>query len=303
MKKTMAITGHRGLLGSACVRHFSQSRNIVLFQGNCLIERDVQLFFEQHRPDEVIHCAARVGGVHANKSHPVTFLLDNLQMQNNVISSCALYDVETLIFIGTSCMFPRDAALPVPEESLLTGRLDDSVEAYAIAKIAGWRLCKAYWEEFGRRFITVNPSNIYGINDNYGANAHVIPSLIRKFSEARVTSSSPVVWGDGSAVREFIYSDDVASAIDVVIQAWKSPEVISIGTGLSHSIRELVSALTEVSGISMEVKWDASQPVGIPRKTFDVSKLKSLGWTPRISLHEGLSLAWNDFHSTRPRGL
>jgi GDP-L-fucose synthase len=149
----------------------------------------------------------------------------------------------------------------------------------------------------------VNPSNSYGTNDNYGANAHVIPSLIRKFSEARVTSSSPVVWGDGSAVREFIYSDDVASAIDAVIQGWESPEVISIGTGLSHSIRELVSALTEVSGLDLEVKWDASQPVGIPRKTFDVSKLKSLGWSPKVSLHEGLSLAWNDFHSVSPRGL
>lgn len=303
MKKIMAITGHRGLLGSACVRHFSESRDIVPFQGDCLIEKEVQQFFDEHRPDEVIHCAARVGGVHANKRHPVSFLLDNLQMQNNVISSCARYDVKTLIFIGTSCMFPRDAALPVPEESLLTGRLDDSVEAYAIAKIAGWRLCKAYWEEFGRRFITVNPSNIYGINDNYGVNSHVIPSLIRKFSEARATSCSPVVWGDGSAVREFIYSDDVASAIDAVIQNWKSPEVISIGTGLSHSIRELVSALEEVSGFDFEVKWDASQPVGIPRKTFNVSKLKSLGWSPRVSLHEGLSLAWNDFHSTRPRGV
>lgn len=303
MKKTMAITGHRGLLGSACVRHFSESRDIVLFQGDCQNERDVEQFFAQHRIDEVIHCAARVGGVHVNKRHPVTFLLDNLQMQNNVISSCARQGVETLIFVGTSCMFPRDAALPVPEESLLTGRLDDSVEAYAIAKIAGWRLCKAYWEEFGKRFITVNPSNIYGINDNYGANAHVIPSLIRRFSEARATSRSPVVWGDGSAVREFIYADDVASAIDAVLQGWKSPEVISIGTGLSHSIRELVSALAEVSGISTEVKWDASQPVGIPRKTFDVSKLKSLGWSPRVSLHEGLSLAWNDFHSARPRGL
>lgn len=303
MKKRMVITGHRGLLGSACVRHFSASREIVLFEGDCRDQKAVAEFFEECKPSEVIHCAAKVGGVLANKTHPVSFLLNNLIIQNNVIASCAHNGVETFVFVGTSCMFPRDANLPVVEESLLTGRLDDSVEAYAIAKIAGWRLCKAYWEEFGKRFLTVNPSNIYGVNDNYGSAAHVIPALIRKFSEARVSQKPPIVWGDGSAVREFIFSDDVASAIETVIEKWNSPEVISIGTGLSHSILELTEILAQISGITQRVSWDSLKPVGIPRKTFDVSKLLSLGWSPSVSLKEGIQIAWDDFHSSRPRGL
>ncbi|MCK9587827.1 MAG: NAD-dependent epimerase/dehydratase family protein [Terrimicrobiaceae bacterium] len=302
--KTLAITGHRGLLGSACVKHFKDKREIIPFEGNCLNETHVERFFNNAKPDEVIHCAAKVGGVEANKNHPVAFLQENLLMQCNVISAAAHHQVEKLVFIGTSCMFPRDAELPVREDSLLTGRLDDSIEAYAVAKIAGWRLCKAYWEEHGKKFMTVNPSNIYGDNDNYGPAAHVIPALIRKFRLAQLTGEAPVVWGDGSAVREFIHSSDVAAAIEVVLAKWNSPEVLSIGTGVGHTIRELVETLERVTEIGIPVVWDTSKPVGIPRKTFDVTQLRMLGWAPTVELEVGLQTTWTDFRNTPlPRGL
>ncbi|MCK9587774.1 MAG: NAD-dependent epimerase/dehydratase family protein [Terrimicrobiaceae bacterium] len=302
--KTLVITGARGLLGSACMKHFENKREIIPFEGNCLNETHVERFFHNIKPDEVIHCAAKVGGVEANKNHPVAFLQENLSMQCNVISSAARNRVEKLIFVGTSCMFPRDAELPVREDSLLTGKLDDSIEAYAVAKIAGWRLCKAYWEEQGKQFMTVNPSNIYGPNDNYGPSAHVIPALIRKFSLAKLTGEAPVIWGDGSAVREFIHSSDVAAAIEVVLEKWKSPEVISIGTGIGHTIKELVEFLARISEISVPVRWDTSKPVGIPRKTFDVTKIRMLGWQPMVGLDHGLQMTWADFTSNPlPRGL
>jgi len=302
--KTLLITGHRGLLGSACVRHFAGRRKVLLFEGDCKNENEVARFFFRHKPQEVIHCAAKVGGVAANKSQPVSFLQDNLRMQVNVISAAAEFNTEKLIFVGTSCMFPRDAELPVREDSLLTGRLDDSIEAYAIAKIAGWRLCKAYWEEHGKKFMTINPSNIYGDRDNYGPSAHVIPALIAKFHQAMTKGEVPVVWGDGSAVREFIHSSDVASAIEVVLERWNTPDVISVGTGVGHTIKELADLLQQVSGMKSPVQWDASKPTGIPRKTFDVTLMRSLGWSPQVGLEEGLRKTWLDFtQDPAPRGL
>ncbi len=270
-------------------------------------ERAVRNLIKEYKPERVIHCAAKVGGVMANRDNPVAFMLDNLRMQNNVIEACAKAHVEKLCFVGTSCMFPRDASMPVQESSLFTGRLEDSVEAYAIAKIAGWRLCKAYHEQYGLKFVTIAPSNIYGPNDNYSDEAHVVPALIRRFHQTLATSSTIKVWGDGSAVREFIYSEDVASAVRVILDKWESPEVINVGTGLGTSIKELAELIIKTGSfgsMAKEIEWDTEKPSGIPRKTFDVSKLAGLGWKPRYSLEKGLELTWKDFRSTpRPRGM
>tara|TARA_R110000868_G_scaffold73521_4_gene213200 strand:- start:13103 stop:14008 length:906 start_codon:yes stop_codon:yes gene_type:complete len=294
MRKIL-ITGHRGLLGSACVRYFSDKAEVLTTEIDLLDEQRVRGFFMLHRPEQVIHCAAKVGGVKANRDFPVDFMRINLRLQSNVIDAAADFDVEKLVFIGTSCLFPRDAIVPVCEESLMTGRMDPSVEAYSLAKLAGWRLCKAYHEQHGKQFFTVCPSNIYGPNDNYSKSAHVIPALIHRMSKAMPVGTLKV-WGDGTAVREFIHADDAASAIAAVLERQISASVLNVGTGIGTTIAELVATLRIVSCFEGEIDWDTSQPTGIPRKTFDVSKLKSLGWEPQIGLAEGLSQTWADYH-------
>ena len=290
------VTGHKGLLGSACVRRFSANHSIVTSDFDLRHYARLATFWTTHTPDAVIHCAARVGGVRANRDNPVGFLSDNLRIQTNVIDMAAACAVQKLVFIGTSCMFPRDASLPVNEASLLTGPLEASVEAYAIAKIAGWRLCKAYWEQFGKKFLTVCPSNLYGPRDSYGLDrAHVIPALIHKLHIAKQSKSAFVVWGDGSAVREFMHADDCASAIETVMDKYDSPEPINLGTGVSTTIKELVDMLVDISGFKGNVVWDTSEPTGIPRKTFSAEKLKALGWKPSIGLREGLEKTWEEF--------
>jgi GDP-L-fucose synthase len=306
--KKLLITGAAGLLGSACVREFGKDHEIVPCKGIDLTQvANVRGLFEWSKPDMVIHCAAKVGGVKANRDFPVDFMLQNLKMQTNVLEAAHDYGVRRLCFVATSCMFPKDTALPVQETSLFTGRLEDSVEAYAIAKIAGWRLCKAYWEQYQDRFITVAPSNIYGPNDNYSESAHVIPALIRKFHEAVQTKVPMEVWGDGSAVREFIYSDDVAAAIRLLLALWKSPEVVNIGTAVGTSIQELVYHIGLQSPYPKSnwptVQWNKNAPTGIPRKTFSIENLEALGWKPKHSLSEGLKQTWNDFLKGTPRGM
>lgn len=296
MKQKLLVTGHRGLLGSACVRLFRDRFDVVTSEDIDLRrERETSWLLSAHKPDIVIHCAAKVGGVKANRDFPVEFLTDNLLIQTNTINAAAQNGVGKLVFIGTSCMFPRDAALPVVEESLLTGKLEDSVEAYAIAKLAGWRLCKAHFEEYGRKFITVNPSNIYGVNDNYSERAHVVPALIRRIWENRRSDQTLDVWGDGSAVREFIYVDDAVAGIECALDHWDSPEVLSIGTGRGTTIYELVTELYGKMHARCSINWDKTKPTGIPRKTFDTTKLQSLGWSPKYCLSHGLELAVNDF--------
>lgn len=294
--KTVLVTGHRGLLGSACVRHFSKNYEVLTIDGNLLDPEVVKAYFALLTPDYVIHCAAKVGGVNANRTKPVEFLTQNLLIQNNVISTAAQSGVEKLVFVGTSCMYPRNTDLPVSEESLLTGKLESSVEAYAIAKIAGWRLCKAYSEQYGKNFVTVNPSNIYGINDNYRLeDGHVIPALISKLHKAVQEKGTLHVWGTGRAVREFIYADDAARAIAVILKNYNSPEVINVGTGVGTSISGLVDAVCGVIGMPQDIFWDTSKPEGIPQKTFNISKLEALGWKPETTLAEGLKLTYKDY--------
>jgi len=301
-RKKIYVTGASGLLGSACVRHFILKHEIITSNFDLMDEERLGYFLREHKPDAIINCAAKVGGVRANRDDPVGFLEANLRIQTSVITQAARHNVQKLIFIGTSCMFPRDAELPVHESTLLTGKLEDSVEAYAIAKIAGWRLCKAYWEQYGKKFITVCPSNLYGPFDHYELDrAHVIPALIHKLWMAMKTGDAFVVWGDGSAVREFLHAEDCASAIETVLEKYDSPEPINLGTGESTSIRELVAFLVEIADFRGDVVWDTREPTGIPRKTFSAEKLKALGWEPSIPLRVGLEKTWEEFTCKQSR--
>ena len=298
--KRLLITGHRGLLGSACVRHFT-GKYEVFDSGKVDLThyQATKKLISFVRPDAIINCAAKVGGVKANRDYPVDFMLQNVRMQCNVMEAANACDVQVLVHVATSCMFPRDAALPVEESSLFTGKFEDSVESYALAKICGWRLAKAYHEQYGRRYLTVAPSNIYGPGDRYTDQSHVIPALIKRYHDACINRTDLVVWGDGTAVREFIYCDDVASALDVIIEKWQSPEIINIGTGIGTTIKELVHHIGSQSPYAKtpHIRWNTSEPTGIPRKTFSTRQITNLGWKPSIDLETGLHWTWKDFAS------
>lgn len=294
--KTLLVTGHKGLLGSAIARR-AAGRYQVLTADRIDLRDEycTRIWFLHNKPELVINCAAKVGGVKANRDFPVDFLNDNIKIQSSVIRACAECGVEKLVSIGTSCLFPKDAPVPVCEDSLLTGPFEQSVQAYAIAKLAGHALCKAYHDQRGKNFMTACPSNIYGKGDNYGETAHVIPALMRKIKASIATGEPLNVWGDGSAIREFIYADDAADAILTIMEKWNRPEAINVGTGVGVSIKTLVESMLQITGARPEVEWDYSQPTGIQNKTFNIDKLTSLGWKPRIGLMEGLAETWSDF--------
>jgi GDP-L-fucose synthase len=293
----LLITGHRGLLGSACVRRLGLKHEILTFDGNLIFSaREFIQWVNVNRPEGIIHCAAKVGGVKSNRDNPVDFLKDNLVIQDLVFDCAWAFGVSKLVFVGTSCMYPRDCPTPVKEEYLFTGPLEPSVEAYATAKIAGYELCKAYFHQYGCNFMTVAPCNLYGIGDKYGPSAHVIPALIKRIHESIKTKEPMEVWGSGDAVREFLYADDAADAIGVVLEKWNTPDLINIGTGHGTTIKGLVDHLMWIAGVGVEVFWDESQPTGIPKKTFDISKISSLGWKPNHTLTEGLAKTWNDYN-------
>ncbi len=293
----LLVTGHNGLLGSACVRRLGIKHDILIYDGNILDSALFNTWLKWHKPDGIIHCAAKVGGVKSNRDLPVQFISDNLKLQEAVIGEAHRQGINTLVFVATSCLFPKDAPVPVKESSLLTGPFESSVQAYAIAKLAGWALCKAYSEQYGRNYMTVCPSNLYGPRDNYGPSAHVIPALISRMHEAMKNNEGLVVWGDGSAVREFLYADDAADAIGVILEKWNKPDPINIGTGQGTSIKQLVETLSQVMGFDGDITWDVSQPTGIPHKTFDISNLKNLGWSPEWSLKDGLHRTVYQFHT------
>jgi len=289
------IAGHRGLVGSACVRVFQAAGygNLVTRSRAELDLRDtraVEAFYAAERPEVVVVAAAKVGGILANSTRPVDFLLHNLEIQNNLIRGAHEHGVRKLLFLGSSCIYPKLAPQPIREASLLTGPLEPTNEAYAIAKIAGIRLCQAYAQQNGAKFLSAMPTNLYGIGDNFDLQtSHVLPALIRRFHEAGERGDASVtLWGSGSPRREFLFADDLAEACLFLLQKYESPEIVNIGCGEDLTIRELAEQIARLTGFTGEVRWDTAKPDGTPRKLLDVSRLAALGWKPRIPLAEGL---------------
>jgi GDP-L-fucose synthase len=290
------VAGHRGLVGSAILRRLQQAgfRNFVL---RTHAELDlcnavaVDAFFERERPQYVFLAAARVGGIHANNTYPADFIRDNLQVQNTVIDAAWRFDVKKLVFLGSSCIYPKFAPQPMAEECLLTGPLEPTNEWYAIAKIAGIKMCQAYRRQYGFNAISLMPTNLYGPGDNFDlANSHVLPALIRKFHEAKVSRAPQVtVWGSGTPRREFLHVDDLADACLFLAQTYDDEGIINVGVGEDISIAELAALVQRVVGYTGDLVFDASKPDGTPRKLLDVSRLASLGWQARIGLEDGVS--------------
>ncbi len=296
------VAGHRGMVGSAILRKLQAEgySNLVIRSSQELDLRNQQAvadFFASEKPDFVFLAAAKVGGIVANNTYRADFLYENLAIQNNVIHQAYLHEVKKLLFLGSSCIYPKLAPQPLKEEYLLTGLLEPTNEPYAIAKIAGIKLCDAYRDQYGCNFISVMPTNLYGYNDNYHPeNSHVLPALIRKFHEAKTSGGASVsVWGTGSPLREFLFADDLADACYFLMQEYNEAGLVNIGTGHDLSIKDLALLVKEVVGFTGDLVFDSSKPDGTPRKLLDVSKLHTLGWKHRIELLEGLALAYQDF--------
>ncbi|GAB3180968.1 GDP-L-fucose synthase [Telluribacter humicola] len=301
-KSKIYVAGHRGMVGSALVRALEKQgfTNLVTRTSSELDLRDQQAvarFFAEEQPDYVFLAAAKVGGILANNTYRAEFLYDNLMMEANVIHQAYVQGVKKLLFLGSSCIYPKLAPQPLREDALLTGLLEPTNEPYAIAKIAGIKLCEAYRDQYGCNFISVMPTNLYGYGDNYDLQgSHVLPALIRKFHEAKVEGKPQVeVWGTGSPKREFLFADDLADACLHLMENYNERELVNIGSGEDLSIRELVSLVATVIGYEGEVKWNTDKPDGTPRKLMDVSKLHGLGWKHTIELPEGIQLAYQDF--------
>ncbi len=297
MKKEVKIfvAGHRGMVGSAIVRRLQRAafENILTRtrQELDLMDRAaVRVFFETERPDYVVDAAARVGGIAANFEKPVEFLIENLTIQNNVIQAAADFGVTKLLFLGSSCIYPKLASQPLMEDALLTGPLEPTNDAYAIAKIAGIKLCQAYAREYGKNFISGMPTNLYGPNDNFDLHtSHVLPALIRKVHEAKQGGAKEVsVWGSGTPRREFLHVDDLADACLFLLENYDSPEIVNIGCGEDVSIKELAETVCEVLGFEGSLVFDTSKPDGTPRKLMNIGRLLALGWKPRFNLREGI---------------
>ncbi|MCX7985260.1 MAG: GDP-L-fucose synthase [Bacteroidetes bacterium] len=289
------VAGHLGMVGSALVRNLQSKgfSNLILRsieELDLTRQVDVERFFEQERPEYVFLAAAKVGGIHANNTYPADFIYINLQIQNNVIHSSYTYGVKKLCFLGSSCIYPKYAPQPIKEEYLLDGKLEPTNEPYAIAKIAGIKMCQAYNRQYGTRFISVMPTNLYGYNDNFDLEtSHVVPALIRKFIEAKQTHSPTVtLWGTGTPRREFLFVDDLADACVFLMEHYDDTEIINIGVGEDITINELASIIKDEVGYTGNICYDTTKPDGTPRKLLDVSKLHSLGWRATTSLREGI---------------
>ncbi len=309
--KTIYVAGHRGMVGSAIVRQLEADSSIRLITCSrsdldLTNQNDVTRFFAEHAIDEVYLAAAKVGGIHANNTYPASFIYENLMIEANVIHAAHTNNVQKLLFLGSSCIYPKLAPQPMQEKALLTGTLEETNEPYAIAKIAGIKLCESYNRQYGRDYRSVMPTNLYGPNDNFHPeNSHVIPALLRRFHEAAEKSDDKVVaWGSGTPMREFLHVDDMAAASIHVMNLDKdtycnvtSPMLshINVGTGEDCTIKELVETIAKVTGFQGEIIWDTSKPDGTPRKLMDVSRLKELGWKYQISLEEGLSSTYQWF--------
>ena len=299
------VAGHRGMVGSAFVRYLEQAgaQDIVKAPRSALDlldQRAVHAFLKQEKPDLVILAAAKVGGIQANNTQRADFIYENLMVEANVIHGAHLADIDRLLFLGSSCIYPRDCPQPIREDYLLSGLLEPTNEPYALAKIAGIKLCDAYNRQYGRHYFSVMPTNLYGPNDNYDLlSSHVLPALIRKIHEAKVSGASEVVlWGSGQPKREFLYVDDLVEACMHLVSIDYFGEIVNIGTGEDLSITELAGTIMEVVGFAGKLVYDTSKPDGTPRKLLDVSRLRDLGWRAKTSLRQGLVLAYNDFLKT-----
>ncbi|GAB1462297.1 GDP-L-fucose synthase [Pedobacter sp.] len=300
------VAGHRGMVGSAIYRKLQKEgyQNIITKTSKELDLRNQQAvadFFAAEKPDYVFLAAAKVGGIIANNTYRADFLYENLAIQNNVIHQSYVNEVKKLMFLGSSCIYPKMAPQPLKEEYLLTGLLEPTNEPYAIAKIAGIKMCDAYRDQYGCNFISVMPTNLYGLNDNYHPeNSHVLPALIRKFDEAKNNGSKEVViWGTGSPMREFLFADDLADACYYLMENYNEPHLINIGTGEDLTIKDLALAVKKTIGFEGNLVFDTSKPDGTPRKLMDVSKLHNLGWKHQVELEEGLKLAYQDYLSKK----
>jgi GDP-L-fucose synthase len=296
------IAGHGGMVGSAITRAleargFSNLVKRSRAELDLAVARAVADFFQKEKPEIVIFAAAKVGGIKANNDFPVEFLIDNLRIQTNIISGAYENGTRKLLFLGSSCIYPKHAPQPISESALLTGPLEPTNDAYAIAKIAGVKLCQAYAREYGANFISAMPTNLYGPNDNFDLEtSHVLAALLRKAHEAKVKRACELmVWGTGTPRREFLHVDDCASACLFMLEKYDSPEIVNVGCGEDISIRELVELVCDVVGFKGELTWDKTKPDGTPRKLLDVSKLRGLGWTPTIPLRDGIARTYDWF--------
>jgi GDP-L-fucose synthase len=300
--ETIFVAGHRGMVGSAIHRRllkdgFTRVIGRTRSELNLLDRRSVREFFEQERPSIVIDAAAKVGGILANNEQPVEFLLQNLTIQNNLIEAAADTGARKLLFLGSSCIYPKMAPQPISEDSLLTGPLEPTNDAYAIAKIAGIKLCQSYARQYGKNFISAMPTNLYGPHDNYDLrNSHVLPALIRKVHEAKQAGAKNIaVWGSGNPRREFLHTDDLADACVFLLEHYDQPDLINVGCGEDVTIRELAETVCNVLGFEGTLEFDPTKPDGTPRKLLDIQKIKSLGWSPKIPLREGIADAYDWF--------
>lgn len=299
------VAGHRGLVGSAIVRNLEQKgfTNII---GRTHKELDltnqqqVRDFFEAEKPEYIFLAAAHVGGIHANNTYPADFIYDNIEIQNNVIKAAHDYKVKKLLFLGSSCIYPQLCPQPIKEEYLLSGYLEPTNEAYALAKIAGLKMCQFFKKQYGDNFISCMPTNLYGPNDNFDLNtSHVLPALIRKFHEAKINNSPSVeIWGSGKPLREFLYVDDMADACVFLMENYDGEEHVNIGTGNELTIKELAILIKEIVGFDEQIEFNSEKPDGTPRKLLDISKLQMLGWYHKIDLPEGVKLSYQWFKTT-----
>ena len=299
------VAGHRGMVGSSIVRNLKSKgyTNIITRTSselNLLRQKDVEDFFESEKPDYVFMAAAKVGGIHANNTYRGEFIYNNLMIESNVIHSSHLFGVKKLLFLGSSCIYPKMAPQPLKEEYLLTSSLEPTNEPYAISKIAGIKLCESYYRQYGDCFISAMPTNLYGPNDNYDLeNSHVLPALIRKFHEAKINNSPTVeVWGTGSVFREFLHVDDLAEACVHLMKTYSENEIVNIGTGIDISIKDLTKIISKVVGYDGEIIWNTSKPDGTLRKLLDVSRVNSLGWSYKIKLEDGIKSVYDEYSNS-----
>jgi len=315
--KKIYVAGHRGMVGSAIVRALNQRGHMNIItrthaELDLTSQAAVRAFFEQEKPDQVYLAAAKVGGIHANNTYPAEFIYQNMMMEANLVNEAWRVGVHKLLFLGSSCIYPKLAAQPMREDALLTGTLEATNEPYAIAKIAGIKLCESYNRQYGTDYRSVMPTNLYGTGDNYHPeNSHVIPALIRRFHEAKVSGADKVtIWGTGTPMREFLFVDDMAEAsvhvmeLDHAIYVANTQPMLShinVGTGEDLTIRELAETVGKVVGFSGRIEFDTTKPDGTPRKLMDVSRLRALGWQAKVGLADGLTLAYADFMKNEVR--